>query len=720
MSQGRCFIGLLLALLCASLAMAGPAPRPALAADRPLLVQADEVVYDETLGTMTARGGVEINQDGRTLLADTVTYNERVDQVTASGNVVIMEKNGNVFFADFIELRDEFKNGLIAGFRLLFTDNARVAGNYAIRNDGNRTTVANAVYSPCDLCKDDPSRPPLWQIRAVRVIHNEEAQHIDFKDMFLEIFGIPVAYLPFFRVPDPTVERQSGLLPPGFGLDNRLGFQITLPYYYVIAPNIDLTLSPTVTTKEGPILAGEYRHRTGNGNFAFDGSITRPEKRNDDNERIGGRETRGHIRGEGRFINSPVWRSGFDLFLASDDTYLRRYGISKLDTLTNTAYLEGFSGRSYALATGYYFQGLRQIDRRGRSPLVLPLLDYSFVGEPQGAFGYPKVDASLLSIQRSEGVDTRRLSTTIGWHVPYVSPIGDIYSVTAQLRGDFYWVNDGVDPEGRPSPSSSGTEHRLKPLFALDWRYPFARSFGPVQHVIEPIVSFVATPKGGNPRRIPNEDSRNFEFDDTNLFAINRFPGLDRYEGGMRVAYGVKTSFHEPSGAYTEFLFGQSHRFDDSGGRAFPGDTGLEQSRSDYIARAVISPTSYIDIFDRMRLDQDDFTIRRHEVGALVGPSFLKLGATYAKIDREGTTSRLGDREQLTLNGYAQVSRFWRISADWRRDLQQDRTLGYDIALRYLDECFEMLFVFGRSNTRDREIEPSYEFGLRFRLKNLG
>src|SRR3546814_777134 len=196
------------------------------------------------------------------LLADAVSYNEKTDTVSASGNVVLLEPSGEVVFANYVELTDDMKNGFIENIRLLLVDDSRFAANDARRTDGNLTKMRRAVYSPCNLCKDNPDRPPLWQLKANRVVHDRQAQEVRYNDVFLEMWGVPVAYSPYFQHPDPTVRRRSGFLPPTFGSAGEVGQFIQIPYFIVINDSIDVTAAPVYTQDEGLVLTGEYRqHR---------------------------------------------------------------------------------------------------------------------------------------------------------------------------------------------------------------------------------------------------------------------------------------------------------------------------------------------------------------------------------------------------------------------------------------------------------------------------
>ena len=220
-------------------------------AGKNVVMSADSLTYDEALGVVTAAGNVEISQGQRLLIADAVTYNEFHDVMTASGNVTLMEPTGEVLFADYLELSDELRDGVMRNIRILLNEETRIAANSARRSNGNRTEMNKAVFSPCKLCPLHPEEPPLWQIKAVRIVHDQEARDVAYYDAWLEMFGIPVLYTPYFEHPDPTVKRRSGFLAPSYGSSSTLGVQLTTPYYWNIAPHRDATLKPKFTSDEG-------------------------------------------------------------------------------------------------------------------------------------------------------------------------------------------------------------------------------------------------------------------------------------------------------------------------------------------------------------------------------------------------------------------------------------------------------------------------------------
>ena len=270
--RGRAFF---VALLSAAILCGGPAraANEARLDETPVLFSADEVQYDQELGITLAKGHVELDQGEQILLADTVAYNQRSDTVTASGHVALLQPTGDVVFADFVELHDDMRDGFLTDIRLLLSDRSRLAGNTARRVAGIRTTIRRAVYSPCELCQEDPTRPPVWQIKAEEVVHDKELQIVEYRDAVMEIDGIPVLYAPYFSHPDPSVKRASGFLPPTIGAGSSLGFHTTIPYYWAIAPDRDMTFRPMLTTNAGVVLDAEYRQRFSDGVMVNDASL---------------------------------------------------------------------------------------------------------------------------------------------------------------------------------------------------------------------------------------------------------------------------------------------------------------------------------------------------------------------------------------------------------------------------------------------------------------
>ncbi|MGF1607869.1 MAG: LPS-assembly protein LptD [Kiloniellales bacterium] len=708
----------------------GLAAAPTLAQDQgqdqfpelPALISADQITYDETLEVVTASGNVEISRNDRVLLADTISYNLRTEVVTASGRISLLEPSGEILFADYVELTGDLREGFVRDIRVLLTDRSRMAAADATRVGGNRTVMRNAVFSPCELCPEDPSRAPLWQLKAERVVHDQEERTISYENAWMEFFGVPVAYAPYFEHPDPTVKRKSGFLAPTVGSSDVLGATLQVPYFWAIGPDKDLTVAPILATKQAPVLAGEYRHLLPDGELELAGSGTIAD-RTKDNGTVEEDVVRGHIDSWGRFDINETWRWGFDFNRASDRTYLRRYNLGDDSdrTLTSAAFVEGFRGRNYMSVNNFLYQGLRRTDDNDQAPLILPMLDYNFVSEPGVAGGTYRMDANVLVLNRFEGRESRRVSVKGGWELPYTSPLGDVYSLGAYIQADGYWVKDFEKDQPdvvAPANGEDGLTGRIFPEVVLGWRYPWVSHQESFSQIVEPIAQAVVAPEGFNPGAIPNEDSLDFEFDDTNLFSLNRFPGRDRVDSGTRFDYGIDWTLLTENFGVANVFVGQSYQIDPND--KFGAGSGLDDNFSDYVGRVRIQPVDFVDFVYRFRLDKDDLTANRSELNARLGPPALNVQVGYLDLTDESDQLELASREELYVRLNSRLSEYWSAHVAHRRDLQEDRSLVSQIGVAYQDECFLIEAIARRSFFRDSDVEPDDSIFVRFVLKYLG
>ena len=696
----------------------------------PVLVTADEIVYDDALGIVVARGNVELSQGERVLLADTVTYNQSTQIVTATGNVTIEEPSGDLVFAEYAELTDDLAEGFVETISMLFVDDSRMIANIGLRDRDGTTDVERVVYSPCDVCSDDPDSAPLWQLRAVRATHDRDALDIVYRDAFIDFFGVPILYTPYFSHPDPTVDRRSGFLTPSFGSTPDLGPFFRSAYYYDIAPEQDATFNLAWTRDAGFQGGAEYRRRFQDGDLVIEGTANRSDFTDIEDgvsvEKLD--QFRWHLFGDARYDLDENWRFGGSLRRTSDDTYLDVFEISEDDVLESRGYAEGFYDLSYISAEVYGFQDLRvnSIDQ----PIVAPWIDFDYVGEPGSVVGGQlHARGDILNLMRpegisgtrrldTEGVDTRRLSAGAGWRREFVTDFGLLTDFRADIDGYLYMSNDVPDQSDPDQLRSEVSAARVFPRGTITSRYPFVRQSGAYQQLIEPVVSVTAAPVAGDDDDIPNNDSLDPEFDEINLFSDNRFPGVDRLDGGTRVTYGLRGGLYDDDGGYATLFLGQSYRFDDTS--SFADGSGLEDQLSDIVGRLSVSPTSIFTLDYRFRFSKDDLTARRQELSTFVGVPAAWVGATYTFIDAEAGTGTSQDTEEILSTFGSQVSEYWRLAGSYRYDLADDEPRDVRFGLIYSDECFTFDGAIRRDFTVDRNTGDGVSVFLTLTLRNLG
>jgi LPS-assembly protein len=682
----------------------------------PVLFTADQLEYDDTLGVVTARGNVELTQDNRTVLADMLVYDQVNDIVTAQGNVALLEPTGEVLFTDYAELTGNLRNAVIANLGMLLSDNARLAANIARRSrEGTLTELAQAVYSPCEVCAENPD--PLWQIKAERVVYDQLEETVRYRDATLEFLGVPLLYTPYLQHPGPNVKRQSGILVPTFGSSSQLGGWIRVPVYVVIDDQSDATIEPYLTSDQGLAMVGEYRQRFSFGEFYAYGSATVADR-----EELGRviREDsfRAHLDADGIFSIDENWRAGLDLQLSTDDTYRRVYGFDSPTILTSNVYAEGFYGRNYLRADFYAFRDQRAQDDSNDTPMILPELQAHYISDPNDFGAYWTIDASSRSLYRGGGdSDSHRLSLAGGWNLPYVTDAGQLIDVSLSLRGDLYYVQDFTRPDSGERVDNEYVT-RLFPQAAVTWRWPLVRNLPPYQVVVEPIAGVVVSPFGNNPENIPDEDSRGFEIGATNLFDPNRFPGYDRVEGGQRVNYGLNFALLDDSGGYSSLFLGQSLRLGDDD--AFLSGSGVENELSDLVGRVEVRPGGNVTVIDRFRFDVVRQELTAHDLTLVAGPPELRLSAQYVFVESGETNQSEDDREEVVAAFTSDIDEYWRVYGNVRYDLNEGTTRTAGLGLAYEDECFIVATSFQRSFFEDRDLRPNDALTVRIGLKTLG
>lgn len=697
--------------------------------DSPVQYSADVIVYDKNTDILTATGTVTLYQDDKILRADRVTFNNKTGEVFAKGNITLQDKKGNILYMEETRLEGSLRDGFIKNARILFSNDARLAASEGIRVEG-RTTLKNALYSPCKVCQEEGPQKPVWQIRASEITHDEKSQKVSYKNVVLQIAGFPVFYAPYFSHPDPTVRAASGFLIPTISTSSELGVNVKAPYHFVIAQHKDFTFEPIITSREGIVFGGTYRQHTGNGQYWINGSATNANKRAADFTKTGDHEIRGHLFSEGKFnldkvdyLNEKLggdWQWDYALKWVSDDTYLRRYYNDKSDVLENHAKIERFSGRNYITTGLYAFQGLDEEDISGQAAHALPSFDVNLVSKPGKWGNQYSFNASGVALYRSSGAKTRRLSVEGAWKIPFMTSLGDSYTLTASIRGDVYHNSDSTLQNFPQYGGTDGTHSRILPKISLDWSMPFIKVGASSQHIIEPIISIIVAPTNKNFPEIANEDSRNFDFDENNLFSHNRYNGHDRWEGGSRLNYGLRYSMYSNKMDIIAML-GQSVRLNDT--EKFPIGSGFEGKSSDFVGRLDLRLGDFIDYVHRFRLDNNTLALRRNELLLSGGPSWMKATVRYLDLDRDATelvSTELENRRELAMGVNFKTSEKWSFQGSIIQDLLKKDTISYDVGLLYQDECLQLGLRYEQRFTTDRDIAPSNTFYLRMILKSLG
>lgn len=713
---------------------AAPAVPPA---DDQVRFSANALEYDQNTDVVTATGDVRMFREGERLRADKVEWNRKSGQVVATGDIAVANPQGDVAYGDRIELTDTLKDGVVDNMLVVLEQGGRLAAAKGTRSNDGTVTLDRAAYTPCAVSDSDADsagcpKEPTWKITAVRVTYRPEKGRVYYDGARLNLFGLPTLPLPRFSHPVGG-SSDSGFLSPNIEYSRVNGIEFSLPYYMRLAPNRGLTLTPHVYTSVLPMAEAEYEELGTRGAFRVRGFLTN-SRRSDDLNTLDPTDTerafRGYLDGIARYQFTPEWSASGSLRLTTDRTFLRRYDISRDDRLRNTASVQRIGENSYFAVTGWAVQTLRVNDAQGMQPIALPEIDYRRrFADLLGAGDRLEVQLNSLALTRTDGQDTQRAFASARWNLRRLTSWGQELQLTAFARADAYNTNDTLSTAVASYRGTEGFQGRAIGALAAELRWPLIGDlFGGTQR-LTPRVQLVAAPRIKN-LSIPNEDSRAIDLDDSNLFALNRFSGYDRFEDSSRATYGAEWALSVP-GVAINAVVGQSYRLDDRPA-IFPEGTGLTDRFSDYVGRTEVRFRDFVSVIHRYRLDKDGFQIRRNELDATIGSRATYVLVGYLKLNRDiAQIEDLRDREEIRVAGRVAFGRYWSAFGSAIVDLtnrdEDPLSLadGFDpirhrLGFQYEDDCLRLGLTWRRDYRQIGDARAGNNFLLSLAFKNLG
>ena len=744
-----------------------------------MLVQATEIDYDYANSRVAAVGIVQIYYGDSTLEANRVIYDQKTKRLHAEGNVRLTEQDGKVTYGEIMDLSDDYRDGFVDSLRLDAPDQTRMAATRAERTSGNYTVFHNGVYTACAPCKDDPKKPPLWQVKAARIIHDQGEKMMYFEDARLEFFGQPLAWLPYFSAPDPTVKRKTGVLVPVASSSSVYGGALDVPYYWALAPDYDATFAPMITTKQGPLLEGEFRQRLMSGAYSIRAAgIYQLDKdyflRSDGTYTPGFRDWRGSLESTGLFAINNNWVWGWDGTVLSDRTFLQdynprlsRYRITDPFTQTTSEaisqlFISGKGNRSYFDARTIYYFGFSDADAQGQIPVIHPVIDYNYVFDRPilgGELGYrvnftslTRQDADFDPITQSallNGTCTQtanpaikntsscllrgvpgtysRFSAEMTWRRSITDSFGQVFTPFASVRADAGAMDIKNDPAvANFIPTGDSDLVRAMPTVGLEYRYPFinVQSWG--TQTIEPIAQVIVRPNEQQIGRWPTEDAQSLVYDDSNLFRVDKFSGWDRVEGGGRANYGLQYTAQFNRAGSINALFGQSYSLFGQNSFAFGGttntglDSGLDTTRSDYVARLSYQPNNIYMFTSRFRFDNDTFNPQRIELEARANFDRWSGSLLYGDYAAQPALGILDRQQGILGTGQVKLDANWVLLGGARYDINAGKFDQTRVGVGYVDDCLILGLNYITNYTYSGNVQANHTIMLQISLRTLG
>lgn len=718
-------------------------PRPPPAANNgQMLVQATEVNYDYNNKRVSAVGNVQMFYNGTSVEADRLIYDQNTKRLRAEGNVRMTDATGRITYANMLDLSDDYRDGFVDSLRVDTAEDTRIAASRADRTDGDYNVFQNGVYTACAPCRDNPKKPPLWQVKGARIIHDQVDKMLYFENAQLEFFGVPLAYLPYFSTPDPTVKRKTGFLMPFLTSNSTFGVGFEVPFYWALAPDYDLTLTPRITTKQGVLMQAEFRQQLLNGAYQIRAYGINQSDPSVFAGQPGDRNFRGGVDTQGQFALNDKWVFGWEGVLLSDRAFFLDYRLSQYrdswgtflnqsTEATSQIYLTGVGNRSYFDLRAIHYLGWAAADIQGQIPVVHPVLDYNKTLDHNifgGEFSY-KTNLTSLSRQTAQFDPITTIANTSGlclntsadpaarmpsscllrgipgtytratfegqWRRSFTDSWGQIWTPFASLRVDA--IDSSISNQPGVSnylPVGDTQALRVMPTIGMEYRYPFINVQPWGTTTIEPIAQVIIRPNETYAGKLPNEDAQSMVFDTSNLFSVDKFSGYDRVEGGGRANVGIQATTQFDRGGAINVLFGQSYQLFGMNSYAVKDitntglDSGLATARSDYVARVSYSPNSTYKFTTRARFDEATGSVNRFEAEASASFNRWSISTIYGSYAAQPDLGFLTRRQGILTTGSVKVASNWVVSGGARWDLEANRINQYIVGAGYVDDCF--------------------------------
>ncbi|MEL6645040.1 MAG: LPS assembly protein LptD [Pseudomonadota bacterium] len=653
--------------------------------------------------TLVAEGNVEVFFEGSRLTASRVIYDRNGDTLSIEGPMILSAGDDAVIVADSAELETDLTDGIIESARLVLDRQLQIAASEIARAGGRFTRLTRAVASSCEVCTS--GNPPLWEIRASRVVRDELERQLYFDDAQFRIVGVPLLYLPRLRLPDPSLRRATGFLVPEFEQRSRLSTGIRIPYFIRLGDQADLTLRPYLSSAT-TTLESVYRHELPRGSLRFEGAVSR------DDIRIG--DTRAYLFAEGQFDLPRDFTLDFDAELVSDTAYLLDYGYSTKDRLDSALSVNRTRNTQTVTAGITSFRSLRASDVAVTDELPNEIIEAELRQRlfADAQWGQAWLSFGAIGLQRPSnapgvGRDVSRLSAGLEWSADAMFPAGVIGKAEARLDVDQYIVSE--------DPAFDDTT-RISPAAGVSLGWPLARTDAEgARHLLTPQVQLAWADTSGED--VPNEDSTTVEFDEGNLFALSRFPGSDRIEEGLRANLGVSWTRYDPEGWSLGLTVGRVLRFDSPA--QFGADTGLAGSASDWLFAANYRLSDMVALWSRALID-DNLEVNVSETRVSVRQRRASLEGSYLFRAAEPLEGRFDDIAELAVDGAFVIDDNWTARADWRFEGDAGRTTEAGIGVKYENECIGVDLSLSRRFTSTATVQPATDIALRVFLAGFG
>ena len=655
-----------------------------ISADQAATIIADEIRTDNKTDVIDAKGNVVIlNYDGTKIIADKVTYEKQKQRILAKENIIINDLEGNTYFLDDALTIDGLNYFEGNNVKTRLFDESRIVSK-DIKKENNITLLSDAEYTPCSENNYLIENCPGWKLRAKTIYQDGNTKTVHYDHAKIYLFNLPLIYLPYFSHPDPSVKKRSGFLMPTIETDNNLGEKFSIPYFFNIAGNRDITFTPNFQSQANNIYSINYRELNEFGTINIDGSIDD----NDDNK-----GTKNHIFIDANIIN-PYGNLDLSIKTSNNDTYLRKNKINQLTVHESGINFNKTTQNTYLNIITSSYKHLT-IQDSNQWEYIYPKVEFNIDNiEPRifdgrfslfNDFSYQKnLDESYASLASSQ----------INWLNNYIDRN---YGLLVDNEVTLRVVSISNDYKNKKDTNNI----RFFPQISSKISFPMFRSSNDSNETLTPIIMPIIAPY--------NNYTDHKSITNSNLFSTNRASSIMESESGPRINYGIEWFNANKNDLDIKVVAGQSLKFNKES-----SDTVEELSDLYITSNIILDDNKYFN--NSLIIDKDNHDIKTNNANLLLTLNKFTLGIDYDYNSGKYYTAS----EQVRIGSKFEFANDFQFNFNGARNIDTNNNIGYQYGLLYENDCIGIDLNYYRDLTKDRDVAESYGYSFTIVLKPFG
>ena len=647
-----------------------------------------------------------IDKDGNKILVDMFNYSILTNIIFSKGNIKITDVNNNNYSFSEIYI-DEKEKKIIGSDVKAFLNSESISSN--AENEPRffaNTMSLNEKINKFDkgiftYCKrKQGEKCPPWVLQSKKIKHDLAKKTIYYDNVVLKVYNFPIFFAPKFSHPDPTVKRMSGFLAPSFSSNGTVGNAIAAPYFWNIAGDKDITLTPKIYVNSNPLLLAEYRQDFMNSFLILDAGFTQGYKKTN-NKKTSGSKSHLFANFNKTLIDEKEKKSSLNLKMqkVSNNTYLKVYEIDSLLVKEQTI-LE--NEMDYSYENNNFFLGLtpgmyENLSKTGsnKHEYLIPLsIDKGLVASER----YGTLD--LTSDTRIRSYDTNKLTKFLVNDFNWKSNTWlNKFGLESHFKGLLKTVN--YKATNTKSFKNDSTNTEVNPALGFFTKLGLYKNDIANKNFQTLTPKFLLRYAPGHMRNL-NGGRLNYG----NLYDLKKVNELDVLENGLSSSIGFeykKFDLDDKNNIGNEkfsFLAGQVVSAKEN--MDIPASTSIDQKFSDVVGKATYNINNKLNLNYNFSVDQNYKDLNYNEISSNFTFERTKFNVAYLQEQ-----NHIGNHEHIQSGIDFKLNNFTELSVNTKRNLLTNSAEFYNLSYNYINDCLKAGLAYRREFYTDRDLEPT-------------